>query len=334
MNLQPVTLEGVHVRLEPLSLDHLDALITVGLDPELWRWTPFRITTRDEMAAYITEGLRLRDAGSALPFTTIDRATSKPIGSTRYMNIDAPNRHVEIGSTWIARDFQRSPINTEAKYLMLRHAFETLGCLRVELKTDSLNRRSRNAIQRIGARQEGIFRNHVLTWTGRMRHTVWFSITDAEWPQAKARLELQMARADSAYPRRVYTLSESQIEDLHRLYQDEWWTRYRSIEDTRKMLEGPQIFVAFADPKTDRLIAFARVLTDGVFKALVFDVIVDPAHRKSNLGKLLMDEIVVDRDLAQVQHIELYCKPELIPFYARWGFTSTDAELCLLRRSR
>lgn len=332
MNVQPVTLEGAHVRLEPLSMDHLAALTAVGLDPELWRWTPFRVTSREEMAGYIEDALKARRAGSALTFATIDRASARPVGSTRYMNIDAPNRRVEIGSTWIARDFQRSHVNTEAKFLMLRHAFETLGCMRVELKTDALNRRSRNAIQRIGARQEGVFRNHVVTWTGRVRHSVYFSITDAEWPEVKSRLESQMARVETGHLRRVYTLSDSQIEDLHRLYQKEWWTAHRSLEKTRKALEGASIIVAFADAETNRLIAFARVLTDGAFKALVFDVIVDPAHRKSGLGKLLMDTIVSHPDLAQVEHIELYCKPELTAFYERWGFKETPADLRFMRR--
>ncbi len=138
------------------------------------------------MASYIKDALTAQQSGTALPFATIDRATNKAIGSTRYMNIDRPNKHVEIGSTWIARAFQRSPVNTEAKLLMLQHAFETLGCMRVELKTDSMNRRSRNAIQRIGARQEGIFRNHMTTYTGRIRHSVYFSILDSEWPQVKS----------------------------------------------------------------------------------------------------------------------------------------------------
>jgi len=105
-----------------------------------------------------------------------------------------PNLRVEIGSTWIGRDWQRTAVNTEAKYLMLRHAFETLGCMRVELKTDSLNERSRNAIKRIGAKQEGIFRNHMLTSTGRVRHTVYFSVIDSEWPDVKARLEAKLAK--------------------------------------------------------------------------------------------------------------------------------------------
>ena len=132
--------------------------------------------------------------GSALPFATVEQATGLAVGSTRYMNIDKPNRHVEIGSTWIAGAWERTPVNTEAKYLMLQHAFETVGCLRVELKTDSLNERSRNAILRIGAKQEGIFRNHMITSNGRIRHTVYFSVIDSEWPAVKAELERRLGR--------------------------------------------------------------------------------------------------------------------------------------------
>jgi RimJ/RimL family protein N-acetyltransferase len=144
------------------------------------------------MAAYIQAALQAQAAGTALPFATIERASEQVIGSTRFMNIDVPNRRVEIGSTWIARPWQRSFVNTEAKFLMLRHAFEVLGCIRVELKTDALNERSRNAILRIGAREEGILRKHIVTWTGRVRDTVYFSILDDEWPRVKADLEAKL----------------------------------------------------------------------------------------------------------------------------------------------
>ena len=193
MNLTPVTLEGRHVRLEPLALAHLDGLCEVGLDEELWRWTPIQVRTREEMRGYIEAALRLQDAKSALPFAAVEQASGRLVGSTRYMNVDEPNRHVEIGSTWIGRPWQRTAINTEAKFLMLRYAFEILGCLRVELKTDSLNEKSRNAILRIGAKQEGIFRNHMICWNGRIRHTVWFSVIDSEWLEVKARLEERLA---------------------------------------------------------------------------------------------------------------------------------------------
>lgn len=195
MKIEPVTLEGRVVRLEPLLESHQAALCDVGLDPELWRWIPYRVCMAEEMRGYVRDALRAQAAGSALPFATIERASGRVVGSTRYMNIDQPNRRVEIGATWIAQPWQRSAINTEAKYLMLRHAFEALGCIRVELKTDSLNEKSRNAIRRIGAREEGTLRQHVVTWTGRLRDTVYFSILDSEWPSVKADLEARLARA-------------------------------------------------------------------------------------------------------------------------------------------
>jgi RimJ/RimL family protein N-acetyltransferase len=167
----------------------------VGLDDELWRWTPQAVRTPEEMRAYIETGLEVQAAETALPFATIERATGRAIGSTRFANIDRANRHVEIGWTWLGKNWQRTAANTEAKYLMLRHAFETWGCLRVEFKTDSLNVRSRAALLRIGAREEGIFRNHVITWTGRIRHSVYYSIIDSEWANVKADLEKKLSRA-------------------------------------------------------------------------------------------------------------------------------------------
>lgn len=333
MNLAPVTLQGRHVRLEPLSFDHHAALCETGLDPDLWTWIPFRVTTPEEMRRYIQTAFDWQAAGTAIPFATI--VDGRAVGSTRFMNIDVTNRHVEIGATFIARPWQRSVVNTEAKYLMLRYAFETLGCLRVELKTDRMNRRSRNAIRRLGAREEGIFRRHVITWSGRARDSVYFSILDSEWPGVKAALESKMARTDSASdrPRRVDVLSESQIEDLHRLYQNEWWTAGRSMDDVRRMLDATRILVGFADPKTGRLIAFARVITDFAFKAVVLDVIVDSSVRKSGLGRRLMDAVVAHPELAQVQHFELYCRPELIPFYQRWGFQEVERDLRFMRRA-
>jgi len=193
MIVQPVTLEGKCIRLEPLSLAHHAALCHVGLDQDVWRWITAPVRTPEEMRAYIETALAEQAAGTALPFATIERASGRAIGSTRYGNIDRSNRRVEIGWTWIARPWQRTAVNTEAKYLMLRHAFETLGCIRVEIKTDSLNERSRKAILRIGAQEEGTFRNHMITASGRIRHTVYYSIIDSEWPAVKANLEEKLS---------------------------------------------------------------------------------------------------------------------------------------------
>jgi RimJ/RimL family protein N-acetyltransferase len=194
MDVHPLTLEGQHVRLEPLRLDHHARLCEVGLDEELWRWTTTLIRTPEEMRAYIETALEEEAAGSSLPFATIEKASARVVGSTRYGNIDRVNRKVEIGWTWVGRNWQRTFVNTDAKYLMLRHAFETWGCLRVEFKTDSLNERSRNALARIGAQEEGTFRNHMIVHDGRLRHSVYYSIIDSEWPAVKAALEAKISR--------------------------------------------------------------------------------------------------------------------------------------------
>ena len=189
MEINPVTLEGRFVRLEVLSMAHHAGLCEVGMDEDLWRWIPEPVRTPEEMRAYIETALAEQAAGTALPFATVERSSGRPIGSTRFGNIDRRHRRVEIGWTWLAKRWQRTAANTEAKYLMLRHAFETWGAMRVELKTDSLNARSRAAILRIGAKEEGTLRNHMMTSTGRIRHTVYFSVVDSEWPGVKSRLE-------------------------------------------------------------------------------------------------------------------------------------------------
>ncbi|MCU1240639.1 MAG: family N-acetyltransferase [Candidatus Acidoferrum typicum] len=189
MVIAPVILEGQHVRLEPLASNHAAGLAAVGLDEDLWKWIPTPVRTAEEMSGYVQTALNEQTKGSALPFVLIERSSDRIIGCTRYGNIDRDHHRVEIGWTWVARRWQRTPINTEAKYLLLRHAFETLKCIRVELKTDSLNERSRAAILRIGATEEGTFRKHMITASGRIRHTVYFSILDSEWPEVKARLE-------------------------------------------------------------------------------------------------------------------------------------------------
>lgn len=193
MKVEPVTLAGRNVQLEPLARAHLAGLAEVGLEEELWRWIPTAVRTREEMAAYIETALNERERGVSLPFAIMEKGTGRAIGSTRYANIDRTHHRVEIGWTWVAREWQRTAINTEAKYLLLKHAFESLGCMRVELKTDSLNEKSRAAILRIGAKEEGIFRNHMITASGRVRHTVYFSIIDSEWPAVKARLEAKLS---------------------------------------------------------------------------------------------------------------------------------------------
>lgn len=193
MKLEPVTLEGRHVRLVPMTPEHVPALWEAGRDPELWRLTMSQVHSEDDMRRYVSAALHAQTAGTALPFVTTEAAAGRVVGSTRFGNVDPANRRVEIGWTWISPAWQRTAVNTEAKYLMLRHAFETLGCVRVELKTDVLNERSRAAILRIGAREEGILRKHQITELGRIRDTVYFSVVDDEWPDVRARLEGMLA---------------------------------------------------------------------------------------------------------------------------------------------
>jgi RimJ/RimL family protein N-acetyltransferase len=191
--IEPVTLQGCVIRLEPLSEEHHSGLCEIGLEEDLWDLIPYSVTTPEQMLAYIRTALAAQTAGNALPFATIEIASGKPIGSTRFLNIDVSNRRVEIGSTFVGKRWQRTIVNTEAKYLMLRHAFETWNCLRVELKTDALNQRSRNAILRIGAQEEGTLRQHMITWSGRLRDTVYFSILQSEWSGVKAILERRLS---------------------------------------------------------------------------------------------------------------------------------------------
>lgn len=190
--IDPVVLEGRHVRLEPLGREHIAELTAVGLDDELWQWTIAQVHSAEDMRAYIEAALDLQLRGSALPFATVQRASGRVVGSTRFGNIDPANRRVEIGWTWVARPWQRTPVNTEAKYLMLRHAFDTLGCIRVEFKTDVLNRRSRDALERLGAVEEGVLRCHMITATGRIRDTVYYSVTANDWPGVRLGLEAKL----------------------------------------------------------------------------------------------------------------------------------------------
>ncbi len=190
---EPVTLAGSHVRLEPLTLGDYDRLSAIAFDDDLWRWIPSPMKVPEDLHRYIAAALRLREEGTAIPFVTVSIRDGATVGSTRFANIDSENRRVEIGWTWIARPWQRTVINTEAKYLMLRYAFETLGCIRVELKTDAVNTRSRVAMVRIGATEEGTLRRHVIMASGRVRDTVYYSILDHEWPRVKAHLEARLA---------------------------------------------------------------------------------------------------------------------------------------------
>ena len=183
--LLPIMLEGRHVRLEPLTEAHLDGLCAIGFEPSLWAMMPVRVTTREEMAAYIEAA----QGPAQLAFAVIHKASGRVAGCTRYMNYEPAHQRVEIGSTWYGLEFQRTAVNTECKYLLFGYGFEVLGMNRVELKTDLRNERSQKAMLRVGAKQEGTLRRHMVV-PGHVRDTVYFSVIAEEWGEVKARLEM------------------------------------------------------------------------------------------------------------------------------------------------
>jgi RimJ/RimL family protein N-acetyltransferase len=194
MKIEPVILEGKFVRLEPLRFEHLDALCAVGLEKSMWILTTNVMENFGDMRNYVETALKDFERKISLPFVTVEKSSNKIVGSTRFGNIDVKNLKTEIGWTWINPEWQRTFVNTEAKLLMLTHAFETWECIRVEFKTDALNEKSRNAILRIGATEEGILRRHMITETGRYRDSVYFSIIDSEWEDVKANLRQKVYR--------------------------------------------------------------------------------------------------------------------------------------------
>jgi RimJ/RimL family protein N-acetyltransferase len=197
LKIEPCILEGRHVRLEPLTVHHCGRLFEIGCVEQVWRYLTDRFETESDMRAFIETALQSQSQGAALPFATIEKTSGLAVGSTRFANIVPEHKRVEIGWTWIAPAWQRSAVNTEAKYLMLRHAFEVWRCGRVELKTNARNERSRQAILRIGAKEEGTLRNHMINPDGSFRDTVYFSIIESEWPEVRKSLEEKLARGNS-----------------------------------------------------------------------------------------------------------------------------------------
>lgn len=190
MNIAPVTLTGKFVSLVPMEMAHASGLTQVGMDPNIWRFMLYgEMNSEADIARWVADMLSRQARGGDLPFSVIHLASGRLAGATRYMNIDRANRSLEIGGTWYGTEFQRTAVNTECKYLLLWHAFETLGCVRVQLKTDFQNVRSQQAIERLGARREGVLRNHMILPDGRLRHSVYYSILPDEWPEIKARLK-------------------------------------------------------------------------------------------------------------------------------------------------
>lgn len=192
--LQPVTLTGDIVRLEPLAAGHAGALAQIGLHPELWRLQPEPIATPQDMQHYVDRALAGQQDGTCLPFVIVQQSTGQIIGATRYMDITLSHKRLEIGATWLTPASQRSGANTEAKFLLLQHAFETIGIIRVVFKTELSNTQSRQAILRIGGVEEGVFRKHLIAQSGRTRDMVYFAILDEDWPSVKARLLARMHR--------------------------------------------------------------------------------------------------------------------------------------------
>lgn len=191
----PVTLTGTRVRMEPLSLErHWDGLHAIAIEPSLWRYMMADVRDEASLRRYLDTAAHELEEGISLPFATIDIASGRVAGCTRFGSLEPHHRRVEIGWTWVGKEFQRSHVNTEAKYLMLRHAFETLDCVRVEFKANALNDHSRAAMERIGATFEGTLRKHMIRDTGEWRDSVYYSVLDREWGGVRERLEGMMGR--------------------------------------------------------------------------------------------------------------------------------------------
>ncbi len=190
MEVKPIVLQGKYVRLEPMTEAHVPGLAEIGVGQSFWDFMLYgNMSSVDDMRNWVLDILSRAQRGTDLPFAVIHLASGRVAGATRYLNILPKDRGLEIGGTWYGLEFQRTPVNTECKYLLLRHAFETLGCIRVQLKTDLRNERSQKAIERLGAVKEGVLRNHMVLPDGRIRHSVFYSIIDTEWPGVKKRLE-------------------------------------------------------------------------------------------------------------------------------------------------
>jgi len=195
LEVKPVTLIGNYVRLEPMTEAHVPGLAQIGAGQTFWDFMVYGdVNTEYDMHNWVRDLLSRAERETDLPFVAIHLASGRVAGATRYLNIMPKDRGLEIGGTWYGNEFQRSPVNTECKYLLLKHAFEILGCIRVQLKTDLRNERSQKAIERIGAKKEGVLRNHMILLDGRYRHSVFYSILDTEWPEVKQKLEEMMAR--------------------------------------------------------------------------------------------------------------------------------------------
>src|SRR5215216_2680478 len=193
MEVKPVVLQGKHVRLEPMTEEHIPALAEIGVGQPFWGFMVYgNMNSAEDIGNWVRDILSRAKIGTDVPFVAIHLASGHVTGATRYMNIMSKDRGLEIGGTWYGLQFQRTIVNTECKYLLLRHAFEALGCIRVQLKTDLRNEPSQKAIERIGAVKEGVLRNHMILPDGHIRHSVFYSILDMEWEGVKKRLEKRL----------------------------------------------------------------------------------------------------------------------------------------------
>jgi len=198
MKIEPVVLIGNTVQLEPLREEHIKGLARVGLEPKIWQFMRYsKVETEEQMGQWVRELLELQAMGTDLPFAVIQRATGKPIGCTRYLNIDIDNRAVEIGGTWYGLEYQGTLVNTECKYMLIKHAFEVLGCVRVWFKTDQRNKRSQHALEKLGVVKEGVLRNHMILLDGYIRNSVVYSLLPEEWPQVRQQLEDTLTLAEA-----------------------------------------------------------------------------------------------------------------------------------------
>jgi len=195
MEVKPVILEGKHVRLEPMTEAHVSELAAIGVGQDFWDYMVYgQMEDEEDMLGWVRDLLARAEKGTDLPFAVVHLPSGRIAGATRYLNIMPIDKGLEVGGTWYGPEYQRTAVNTECKYLLLSHAFETLGCIRVQIKTDSLNVRSQRAIKRIGAVKEGVLRNHMILPSGRIRHSVYYSILDSEWPDVKDQLRNMLDR--------------------------------------------------------------------------------------------------------------------------------------------
>ncbi len=195
LEVRPIVLEGRYVRLESMTEAHVPALAEIGVGQDFWDFMVYGdMKTENDMRGWVNEILARAEKGTDMPFVAIHRESGRVAGATRYLNIMHHDKGLEVGGTWYGLDFQRTAVNTECKLLLLTHAFETLGCIRVQIKTDSLNLRSQKAIERLGGVKEGVLRNHMVLPNGRVRHSVYYSILDSEWGDVKKRLEEMLKR--------------------------------------------------------------------------------------------------------------------------------------------